>query len=84
MPDQTTAPASTEKSTQARLLQKRNADLQKRFHELYTKKRIRHDDVLVQLSEEFYITPRTIRGILKDMPDTPAHVEPGEQLTMPL
>jgi hypothetical protein len=73
------SPDPTEKSTQALLLQQRNADLHKRFDELYKKKRIRHDDVLEMLSKEFYITPRTIRGILKEAPEVPAQPEPGEQ-----
>lgn len=74
-----TAPKATEKSTQAKLLQQRDADLHKRFGELYNKKRLRHDDVLEQLSKEFYITPRTIRTILKSTPQVPPQLAPGEQ-----
>ena len=52
-------------STQKVLLLKRDARIHERFRELYKKKRLRLDDVMVELEEEFFITQRTIRGILK-------------------
>jgi len=39
---------------------RRDAQLQARFIELYEKKRIRVDDVIKQLSEEFFLAERTI------------------------
>ena len=77
-----TAPEATEKSTQALLLQKRNAKIHQRFDELYKRKRIRHDDVLELLQEEFFITVRTIRGILKSAPEVPPPAAPGEQASL--
>ena len=73
---------SAELTTQKRLLLLRDAKLRIRFTELYHKKRQRHDDVLKQLETEFFITERTIRGILKtDAPDLPP-AGPGEQTRM--
>jgi hypothetical protein len=63
MSEATESPAKL--STQAALLIERNEALHARFDELYKKKRMRHDDVLNLLSKEFFITPRTIRGVLK-------------------
>lgn len=65
MPESTPAPAA---STQKQLQLKRDAALRERFAHLYKKKRMRHDDVLKQLEEEFFITERTIRGIIKATP----------------
>ncbi|KXX70607.1 hypothetical protein [Flammeovirga sp. SJP92] len=39
--------------------------LQERFDELYNKKRLRHDDVLLQLVNEFYVGEESIRRILR-------------------
>lgn len=75
-------PDTTEKGTQARLMALRNAKLHQRFNELYKKKRIRHDDVLDMLQDEFFITVRTIRDILKTTPDVPAPAGPGEQASL--
>ncbi len=71
MPEATESSAKI--STQAALLIERNKALHARFDELYKKKRMRHDDVLNQLSQEYFITPRTIRGVLKmDLAQEPA------------
>lgn len=73
---------ATEQSTQKRLLLLRDAKLRERFSELYHRKRQRHDDVIKQLETEFFITERTIRGILKTSgPDLPP-AAPGEQTRM--
>jgi hypothetical protein len=51
--------------TQQQLITQRNIAIHARFDELYKRKRLRHDDVLKHLEQEFYITARTIRSILK-------------------
>lgn len=52
-------------STQKALLLKRDERLRARFTELYKTKRMRLDDVMHQLETEFFISQRTIRGLLK-------------------
>lgn len=52
-------------STQKALLLKRDERLRARFTELYKTKRMRLDDVMRQLETEFFISQRTIRGLLK-------------------
>ena len=56
-------------STQKALLLKRDERLRARFQHLYKTKRLRLDDVLAKLETEFFISQRTIRGILKQTPN---------------
>ena len=65
-------------STQASLLLRRDAALYKRFTQLYKQKRLRHDDVLAQLEQEFFITQRTIRTLLKQAPQQLPPEQPVE------
>ena len=42
----------------------RNAKMYKRYKEMYDVKRIRHDDVLSKLADEFYLDEATINRII--------------------
>jgi hypothetical protein len=70
---------ATELSTQKKLLLARDKRLLERFSELYKKKRLRLDDVLEQLEQEFFISQRTIRGIMKAAEEAQKLPKPGEQ-----
>ena len=48
----------------AALVQKRNEAIKKHFEELYNIQRMRHDDVIKSLSEQFYLSEKTIFSIL--------------------
>ena len=48
-------------------LEKRNTALFKRYLSLYEKKRTRHDDVIEQLANEFFIDPETIGRIIRQV-----------------
>lgn len=61
-PSLPTKPAA---STQKQLLLKRDAALRARFEELYKRQRLRIDDTIKKLENEFFITERTIRAIMK-------------------
>ena len=69
----------TELSTQKKLLQLRDKRLRERFDELYKKKRLRLDDVMEKLEQEFFISQRTIRGIMKAAAEAEKQPKPGEQ-----
>lgn len=45
-------------------LERRNRDIQERFSHLYNQERIRLDDVVLKLAEEFYLSVHTINKIL--------------------
>lgn len=38
--------------------------IQVRYKELYDVKRIRHDDVVIQLAEEFFVSAQTVERVL--------------------
>ena len=46
-------------------LRERNIALFTRYNELYDVKRKRHDDVINQLADEFFIDPETIGRIIR-------------------
>ena len=69
----------TELSTQKKLLQLRDKRLRERFDELYKKKRLRLDDVMEKLEQEFFISQRTIRGIMEAAAEAEKQPKPGEQ-----
>lgn len=43
----------------------KNDKLFKRYHQLYEIERIRHDDVLKKLSEEFFVSTERARDIIQ-------------------
>jgi hypothetical protein len=81
MPDSLTNTA-TELSTQKKLLLARDKRLRERFDELYKRKRLRLDDVLEKLEAEFFISQRTIRGIMKAGEEADKQAKPGEQFRL--
>lgn len=54
--------------------------IQQRFEVLYNVNRLRYDDVLEKLMEEFFITEKTtVQRIMKmDVPDVPEKVDPKQ------
>ena len=46
-------------------LEQRDQALINRYHELYDVNRKRHDDVIKQLADEFFIDPETVCRIIK-------------------
>lgn len=57
--------AKTRVKTRRELLDLRDQRICERFNELFAKKRIRYDDVMEILEDEFYLTTLTISRILK-------------------
>lgn len=53
------------------LLEKRNRDIRDRYNELYNKERKRHDDVMAELEQQFYLSQRTISAIVFPKGKTP-------------
>lgn len=47
------------------LIERRNVKLKERMNELYNKERLRYDDVISKLCEEFYLAPLTVQRIIK-------------------
>ena len=47
------------------LIEKRNAKLKERMNELYNVHRLRYDDVISKLCDEFFLAPLTIQRIVK-------------------
>jgi hypothetical protein len=48
-------------------IDQRNNDMFKRYTDLYDVKRRRHDDVVKQLADEFYIDPETVGRVIRKM-----------------
>ena len=48
------------------LIEKRNQDIVERFKHWYDIKRLRYEDVIVRLSEDFYISERRIKDVLRN------------------
>jgi hypothetical protein len=46
-------------------IDQRNNDMFKRYTDLYDVKRRRHDDVVKQLADEFYIDPETVGRVIR-------------------
>lgn len=48
-------------------IDKRDKAMYKRYIQLYDVKRKRHDDVIKQLEDEFFINPETISRVIRRM-----------------
>lgn len=48
-------------------IDKRDEAMYKRYIQLYDVKRKRHDDVIKQLEDEFFINPETISRVIRRM-----------------